>query len=235
MLPFPLRLKVQFMQLNNNKAPLQGQYQEKPKLPFVPGAECSGTVVEVGRDVRTLQVGDKVRLSCWARIEGCGALRAVPVKFGAAKGCRIVPPAGRLGAGAHPLRCCGARLFASRAIIVPSCFACASAIHSAAHLSSVPHACCSYRLHPSCPPPLYIHTRTHSAPQVCAVTQGGAFAEEAVARENLVVKLPPGCDLEAAAGLPVAFGTAYLALRDRADLQPGPPGSRAARHDGGCS
>lgn len=58
-------------------------------------------------------------------------------------------------------------------------------------------------------------------PQVCAVTQGGAFAEEAVARENLVVKLPTGCDLEAAAGLPVAFGTAYLALRDRADLQPG--------------
>ena len=40
--------------------PLQGQYQEKPKLPFVPGNECSGTVVEVGRDVRTLKVGDKV-------------------------------------------------------------------------------------------------------------------------------------------------------------------------------
>lgn len=40
--------------------PVQGQYQEKPKLPFVPGAECSGTVVEVGRDVRTLRVGDKV-------------------------------------------------------------------------------------------------------------------------------------------------------------------------------
>ena len=38
----------------------QGQYQEKPKMPFVPGSECSGTVVEVGRDVRTLKVGDKV-------------------------------------------------------------------------------------------------------------------------------------------------------------------------------
>lgn len=40
----------------------QGLYQERPKLPFVPGSECSGTVVEVGRDVRTLRVGDKVRL-----------------------------------------------------------------------------------------------------------------------------------------------------------------------------
>ena len=34
--------------------------QEKPKLPYVPGNECSGTVAEVGRDVRTLKVGDKV-------------------------------------------------------------------------------------------------------------------------------------------------------------------------------
>lgn len=39
---------------------LQGQYQVKPKLPFVPGSECSGTVIEVGRDVRTVKVGDKV-------------------------------------------------------------------------------------------------------------------------------------------------------------------------------
>ncbi len=43
---------------------LQGRYQEKPKLPFTPGSECSGTVVEVGRDVRTVKVGDKVRLPC---------------------------------------------------------------------------------------------------------------------------------------------------------------------------
>ena len=42
--------------------PPQGLYQEKPKLPFVPGSECSGTVVECGRDVRTLKVGDKVGL-----------------------------------------------------------------------------------------------------------------------------------------------------------------------------
>ncbi|EFN51151.1 hypothetical protein CHLNCDRAFT_59824 [Chlorella variabilis] len=114
--PNSVRIRVAAAALNFADAlQLQGQYQEKPKLPFVPGSECSGTVVEVGRDVRTLKVGDKV----------------------------------------------------------------------------------------------------------CAVTQGGAFGEEAVARENLVVKLPPNCDVEAAAGLPVAYGTAYLALRDRADLRPG--------------
>jgi NADPH:quinone reductase-like Zn-dependent oxidoreductase len=56
---------------------------------------------------------------------------------------------------------------------------------------------------------------------VCAVVPGGAFASEAVAPALGVVKLPASCDLEAAAGLPVAFGTAYLALRGRARLQPG--------------
>lgn len=44
---------------------LQGLYQEKPQLPFVPGSECSGVVVEVGRDVRTVKVGDKVSLTAW--------------------------------------------------------------------------------------------------------------------------------------------------------------------------
>jgi sacsin len=56
---------------------------------------------------------------------------------------------------------------------------------------------------------------------VCAVTQGGAFAEEVVAPALCTVKLPASCDAEAAAGLPVAFGTAYLALRDRANVKPG--------------
>ena len=54
---------------------------------------------------------------------------------------------------------------------------------------------------------------------VCAVTQGGAFAEEVVAPAVACVKLPASCDVEAAAGLPVAFGTAYMAL-ERARLQP---------------
>lgn len=114
--PNGVRIRVAAAALNFADAlQLQGRYQEKPNLPFTPGSECSGTVVEVGRDVRTVKVGDKV----------------------------------------------------------------------------------------------------------CAVTQGGSFAEEVVARENAVVRLSPSADLEAAAGLPVAYGTAWLALRERANLRPG--------------
>ena len=51
---------------------VQGLYQEKPKTPFVAGNECSGVVVEVGRDVRTVSVGDKAR----AGRGGGGGLRA---------------------------------------------------------------------------------------------------------------------------------------------------------------
>lgn len=32
----------------------------KPKLPFIPGSEFSGKVIEIGRDVRTVAVGDPV-------------------------------------------------------------------------------------------------------------------------------------------------------------------------------
>ena len=39
---------------------MQGQYQVKPKLPFIPGAEVSGKVIEIGKDVRTVKVGDLV-------------------------------------------------------------------------------------------------------------------------------------------------------------------------------
>jgi NADPH:quinone reductase-like Zn-dependent oxidoreductase len=49
------------MPLISASCTLQGLYQDRPKLPFVPGSEVSGTVVEVGRDVRTVQVGDAVR------------------------------------------------------------------------------------------------------------------------------------------------------------------------------
>jgi NADPH2:quinone reductase len=82
--------------------------KERPRLPFVPGSECSGVVVEAGRDVRALKVGDRV----------------------------------------------------------------------------------------------------------AAVTPGGAFAEEVVAPVAGAVRLPASCDLEEAAGLPVAYGTAWMALHD---------------------
>jgi NADPH2:quinone reductase len=39
---------------------IRGLYQLKPELPFVPGNECSGVVVETGADVHDLAVGDRV-------------------------------------------------------------------------------------------------------------------------------------------------------------------------------
>ena len=56
---------------------------------------------------------------------------------------------------------------------------------------------------------------------MCAVTQGGGFAAEVVIKEGGVVKLPKDVDLVAAAGLPVIFGTAHLAIKERAKVKPG--------------
>ena len=41
---------------------IKGEYQVKPELPFVPGSEVSGVVVELGPGVTRLSVGDKVGL-----------------------------------------------------------------------------------------------------------------------------------------------------------------------------
>ncbi|HIF11180.1 MAG TPA: NADPH:quinone oxidoreductase family protein, partial [Sneathiellales bacterium] len=46
---------------------IQGQYQFKPDLPFSPGAEASGDVTEVGVEVTTVKVGDRV---VWFSISG---------------------------------------------------------------------------------------------------------------------------------------------------------------------
>lgn len=39
---------------------IRGLYQQKPNLPFVPGNECAGVVVEVGESAGELSVGDRV-------------------------------------------------------------------------------------------------------------------------------------------------------------------------------
>jgi NADPH:quinone reductase len=115
--PNCVRIRVLASALNFADAlQIQGQYQEKKTPPFVPGAEISGVISEVGGDVRnSFKIGDTV----------------------------------------------------------------------------------------------------------CAVTPGGAFASETVAQAISVVKIPASCDVENAAGLPVAFGTAWMALNDRANVQPG--------------
>ena len=56
---------------------------------------------------------------------------------------------------------------------------------------------------------------------MCAVTLEGALAEEIVVEEQQVLQLGSVRDLEAAAGLPVAFGTSHLAICERAKLKAG--------------
>ena len=37
-----------------------GQYQRKPPLPFIPGTECAGYVLEIGDNVEGINIGDRV-------------------------------------------------------------------------------------------------------------------------------------------------------------------------------
>jgi NADPH2:quinone reductase len=39
---------------------VQGKYQHKPELPFTPGSEAAGDVIEVGSEVTSLKIGDRV-------------------------------------------------------------------------------------------------------------------------------------------------------------------------------
>ena len=51
-----------------------GQYQLKPPLPFTPGMEAAGIISELGTNVRTHKVGDRVMFRAW---HGCYAQQAV--------------------------------------------------------------------------------------------------------------------------------------------------------------
>ena len=44
----------------DNACTLQGLYQDKPPLPFIPGSEVSGIVTEVGAKVKSVKQGDHV-------------------------------------------------------------------------------------------------------------------------------------------------------------------------------
>lgn len=48
---------------------VQGKYQHKPPLPFIPGTEAAGDVIAIGSDVTNLRIGDRVivgGLGCYA-------------------------------------------------------------------------------------------------------------------------------------------------------------------------
>ncbi len=64
-------------------------------------------------------------------------------------------------------------------------------------------------------------TRFRAGERVMALTHAGAFAEEAVADERAVFRIPDKMDFAEAAGFPIVYGTSYFALADRARLRPG--------------
>ncbi|KAM5144190.1 quinone oxidoreductase-like protein 2 isoform 1-T1 [Callospermophilus lateralis] len=59
--PHEVRVEVHFCGVNfADILVCRGQYQEKPPLPFTPGMEFSGTVLETGVDVSSVKEGDRV-------------------------------------------------------------------------------------------------------------------------------------------------------------------------------
>ncbi|KDP21617.1 hypothetical protein JCGZ_03288 [Jatropha curcas] len=54
--------------------------------------------------------------------------------------------------------------------------------------------------------------------RVCSFASLGSFAQFIVADQSQLLRVPDGCDLVAAAALPVAFGTSHVALVNRARL-----------------
>lgn len=59
--PHEVRVDVHFCGVNfADILVCRGQYQERPHLPFTPGMEFSGTVLETGKDVITVKEGDGV-------------------------------------------------------------------------------------------------------------------------------------------------------------------------------
>jgi len=73
--PSDLRIRVKAASINFPELlMMQNKYQYKPKLPFVLCTEGSGVVSEVGSDVKSYKVGDKV---CFATMSGCAVEEVV--------------------------------------------------------------------------------------------------------------------------------------------------------------
>lgn len=71
---------------------IQGLYQHKPELPFVPGIEAAGVITEVAADVAGLSIGDRViaqmRTGGYAEeaVVQAGQIRRLPEGFSFAEG-----------------------------------------------------------------------------------------------------------------------------------------------------
>lgn len=56
-----VRIKVKAAGVSfSTKLVVEGKYQRKPPLPFTPGTECAGEVIEVGKDVSRFKPGDRI-------------------------------------------------------------------------------------------------------------------------------------------------------------------------------
>ncbi|XP_071732717.1 uncharacterized protein [Rutidosis leptorrhynchoides] len=64
-------------------------------------------------------------------------------------------------------------------------------------------------------------TRFKKGDRVCSFAYVGSFAQFIVAEETELYEVPEGCDLVAAAAIPLAYGTSYEALLQRANLKSG--------------
>ncbi|WP_193073762.1 NADPH:quinone oxidoreductase family protein [Pseudomonas sp. FME51] len=59
--PSDIRIRVHAAAINfPDNLIIQGQYQAKPPMPFTPGFEVAGEVIEVGSDVTSYNVGDRI-------------------------------------------------------------------------------------------------------------------------------------------------------------------------------
>ncbi|CAD5125527.1 DgyrCDS13733 [Dimorphilus gyrociliatus] len=91
-----VRIGVHYAAVNfGDVLQIQGKYQEKPRLPFVPGAEFSGKITQVSKGEEDFEVGDHVAAislkPCALAEEACvpkGTIfkipKSVPLQYGAA-------------------------------------------------------------------------------------------------------------------------------------------------------
>ncbi|XP_058516698.1 quinone oxidoreductase-like protein 2 isoform X4 [Ochotona princeps] len=90
--PHEVRVDVHFCGVNFvDLLVCRGQYQEKPPVPFTPGLEFSGTVLETGPDVSSVKEGDRVigMINFNAMAEECITDQKVIAAAGSDEKCKL--------------------------------------------------------------------------------------------------------------------------------------------------